>query len=415
MKIARFSLVLAAAALCMGACGPGAGGSALVVRDSAGVRIVENHALAAGETRVWHVNDQPVLQIGVADGAPEYQLSDVRGAVRLAGGAVVVANGHSRELRFYDAQGRHLRSAGGAGGGPGEFQTLDAVVAYRRDSLAVWDSGPRRLSIFGSDGGFGRAATVSGLTSVTARLRAAFDDGSLVLEPTGTPEDYRRMVSGERRDSVAFLRVAADGAVTDTLARRAAREYVSVRSGNVILQRPVLFGRNSYVAAGEDRIFVGESDGFRIDVVNARGAALMSIRRRGGLRPVGRQDLARARAESEQGRQRARGEMAAIAGTALPDAPADEIPARSTLPAFDRVLVDQQGYLWVRDFVVSASNAPRWSVFDAEGRWVASVQTPAGVEIYQIGPDWVLGRGRDDLDVEYVRVYPLRRGGSHRA
>jgi hypothetical protein len=37
------------------------------------------------------------------------------------------------------------------------------------------------------------------------------------------------------------------------------------------------------------------------------------------------------------------------------------------------------------------------------------VQTPAGLTVYQIGPDWILGRVRDELDVESVRVYRLVR------
>lgn len=392
----------------LAACGDAARPQA-VVRDSVGVRIVENHRPALDEAAGWRVDDAPMLQIGEAEGAPEYQLSNVRGAVRLAGGGVVVANGGSRELRYYDARGRFLRAAGGEGGGPGEFASLDALVAYRGDSLAAWDAGPRRVSVFGPDGTFGRAATVRGLSSVTARLRAAFADGSLVLEPTGTADDYIRMASGERRDSVSFVRVTADGVLADTLARRGAREYVSVRSGNLILQRPVLFGRDSYVGAAGGRAFVAESDQYRVDVVDPRGGAVMSIRRLVEPRPATRDELARAREEAAEGRERTRSEMARMAGTALPEPADDEVPARSTLPAFDRVLVDARGFLWVRDYLVGSADAPRWSVFDAEGRWIATVRTPAGVEVYQVGDDWILGRGRDELDVESVRMYRLRR------
>jgi hypothetical protein len=302
-----------------------------------------------------------------------------------------------------------VRSFGGPGGGPGEFESLDALVAYRGDSIAAWDPRARRLTIVGADGGLGRAATVQGLTSVTARLRAALEDGSFVMQPTGTAADYLGMRSGERRDSVSFLRLSPDGTVADTLARRAAREYVSARSGNLILQRPVLFGRDSYASAGSGRAFVGESDQFRIDVVDGRGAQLMSIRRPGPVRPVSREQLARAREEAERGRERTRREIVRMAGSEIPGPSGDEIPARSTMPAFDRVLVDGLGYLWVRGFVVSSADAPEWSVFDPDGRWVARVRTPVDVEVYQVGPDWILGRGRDEMEVESVRLYRLDR------
>lgn len=400
-KFVFFSLIVSGGA----ACGAGGGEPAPVVRDSAGVRIVESRRPAAGDADAWRVDEQPTVEVGVAEGAPEYQLSGVRGAVRLANGAVVVANGHSRELRFYDARGRFVRSAGGPGGGPGEFQSLDALVAYRGDSVAVWDPEPWRISVFGPDGRFGRMATVRDVTSLTAGLKAAFADGSFLLAPTGNMEDVLRTDMGERRDSVVYMRLTANGALADTLARSASLEYVAIRSGNNIMLRPVLFGRDSFVGVGVNRVFVAESDRFRIDVVDPRGTPFMSIRRSGELRPASRAELEQVRAESEEARRA----QARAAGLAVATSE-ERLPVRPTVPAFDRLIVDAQGCLWVRDFAIGSGDALRWSVFDAQGRWVATAQTPAGVEIYQIGPDWILGRGRDDLGVESVRLYRLWRG-----
>jgi hypothetical protein len=51
-------------------------------------------------------------------------------------------------------------------------------------------------------------------------------------------------------------------------------------------------------------------------------------------------------------------------------------------------------------------------VIDAGGRWVGTVEIPAQVgEVLSFGPEHVLTLWKDDLDVEYVRMYALDRGG----
>lgn len=397
---------IAATLLAAPGCGSADGGPAVTVRDSAGVKIVESSRPAADDG--WEVDAEPSLEIGVADGDPAHQLSGVRGAIRLAGGGVVVASGDAHELRFFDARGTFVGAAGRKGEGPGEFQSIEAAMAYRGDSVAVWDAAAWRLSVFAADGSFGRSATVQGITSITARLKGTFPDGSFLLAPTGSLDDYLRTDEGERRDSVSYVRVAADGSPADTLGRHASMEYVTRSSGNVIMPRPVLLGRDSHAGVGHGRVFLAESDRFRIDVKSPTGTALLSIRRPGELRAPSREELARAREESEHGR-RTQERAARLPGTGRPGDGSEDLPVRPTIPAFDRLLVDSQGHLWVRDYLLSSDDEPRWSVYDREGKWVATARTPARLEVYQIGPDWVLGRARDEMDVEYVRVHPLRR------
>ncbi len=50
-----------------------------------------------------------------------------------------------------------------------------------------------------------------------------------------------------------------------------------------------------------------------------------------------------------------------------------------------------------------------WLVTDADGVALARVRTPDRFEVTEIGADYVLGVGRDSLDVESVRVHALTR------
>lgn len=406
----RLLRTLALALVCAAGCRGGSGsGGATGARDSAGVRIVESRRAEWGDQMRWTVEPEPALQIGMVDGPAEYQLSAVGGAVRLADGGVVVANGGSHQLRYYGPDGRFLRAAGRQGGGPGEFQTVDALVPYRGDSVAAWDARQRRLSVFGPDGGFGRAATAQ-LEGVSALLRGAFPDGSVVLEPTPSVDAFLRMESGERRDSVSYVRYTATGQPADTLARLADRELLASREGTRISQQTLLFGRDSYFAAGGGRAYAGESDAFRVDAFDPGGTKVMSIRRPVSARAPTRAETQRARAAAEARRRDTEARAARIAGVPVSSGAAREVPARPTVPAFDQLLVDAEGNLWVRDYQVDAAQPARWQVFAPDGRWLGGVDVPPGLTVYQIGREWMLARARDELDVEYVRLYRLSRG-----
>lgn len=77
---------------------------------------------------------------------------------------------------------------------------------------------------------------------------------------------------------------------------------------------------------------------------------------------------------------------------------------------FDALVTDDIGLLWVREHEAPGAEGPRhWIVFDADGRLLGTVQMPRRFEVFQIGPDFVLGGARDDLDIEHIRLYELVR------
>ena len=168
-------------------CGAGERGSAgPVVRDSAGIAIVENGEpiWAAGEG--WRVLEEPAVDIGVLDGDPVYQLFDARDAARLASGEIVIANRGTQELRFYDAAGRFLRSAGREGEGPGEFRSL-VSVAVVEDSIFAYDIRLNRISVFESTGRFVRSFRLESPADGRSYPSpvGALPDGSLLMGMRG--------------------------------------------------------------------------------------------------------------------------------------------------------------------------------------------------------------------------------------
>jgi hypothetical protein len=89
-----------------------------------------------------------ITLIGAQESTDADYLYKVRGVVVTGGGTIAVANGGDNTIRLYAEDGSMLRSAGGAGHGPGEFQTLWSIHRYRGDSLAAFDFTLRRVSVY---------------------------------------------------------------------------------------------------------------------------------------------------------------------------------------------------------------------------------------------------------------------------
>ena len=149
------------AAMTMLACdNPGDGAAAdaeslarqAVIRDSAGVRIVENPRPPADTRLGWEVGTEPAVSIGALEGEEPYLLDRVRGALTLADGRIVVADIGSNELRVFDAWGRYQSTWGGTGDGPGEFENLLGFDRWPGDSLITWFAQGRRLTVFDNRG-----------------------------------------------------------------------------------------------------------------------------------------------------------------------------------------------------------------------------------------------------------------------
>ena len=393
---------------CAAACGGGEAGSASVATDSAGVRIVRNESPAWKDGEGWRVGDTPSVDIGVAEGDAAYQLDGVAGAARLSDGRIVVADGGSQQLRFFSAQGRHLATAGRKGGGPGEFEGISWMGVAPGDSVLAWDAHARRLSVFTPDGRFVRAFTPAGVKHMFPSVEALLGDGSLVMTPGIDPAGMGMRPEGEFRDTVVWLRVPLGGAARE-LSRRPGADAFMSRSGGMMMTDEVVFGRRLMLAGARDGFYTGYTDRYEIEHRGADGRLRRLIRRSHEPVRATEADLdayfaADARMEMRGLPAEMRSGFEEMARTRR-----ERIPHRDNFPAFAELQVDTEGNLWVADFPRRRDDPRAWSVFDPEGRWLGSVRTPAGLTVRQIGPDWILGVQKDEMDVEHVRLYPLAK------
>jgi hypothetical protein len=120
----------------------------------------------------WTLDTTNAIRIGVREGAPEYELFDATGSARLSDGRIVVANAGARELRYYDPAGHHVKTSGGRGGGPGEFQYLRNIFQHTADTVLAADWMAERLSVFSPVGTFVHTVAVEDLDQADRPLGA---------------------------------------------------------------------------------------------------------------------------------------------------------------------------------------------------------------------------------------------------
>lgn len=385
--------------------------SRATVRDSAGVTIVENSTPVWPEGEGWRLSESPRTGIGIVEGDPHYQFANVARAVRLGDGRIVVANGGSHELRFYDGFGVYLAASGAEGGGPGEFQALSWMGKFAGDSLIVYDANSRRVSVFDPAGSFARSATLpAGGIPQLSRFVGRLADGSLVMSASTIAGP-----SGLIRPPITYVRVGEDGALLDTIGTFVGEEALlrtSARGSSGMFSFSIRRGglyRSPVSAVYGNSFYYGSSDTYEIGIYDPSGALQRSIRRAQPIRKVTQDDIGRLERSAVEAERERTGSVTPEARNAIKQRLAEQ-PLPEALPAYRSILVDATGDLWVGEFDLIPGEQPsRWTVFDRDGHMLGTMTMPTHFTPYEIGADYVLGAWRDDLDVEYVRLYGLEK------
>lgn len=378
------------------------------VRDSAGVTIMESSGLPEQGEGGWILEQRPSLSIGSLEGDTLYQLYEISGGARFPDGRIFLSDAGSFQLRSFEPDGTAIGSWGREGEGPGEFQSIRIIGVLPGDTLVVLDGRLRRIHRFHPDLGFFDQRTIDEGVGMTLVSNGMFGDGSIVFGggltfgPGGdTPAE------GLNRSDTPYRSASPEGApAADFGAIPGPEIFVQTQGGGgefFISASIIPFGRRPAAHARGERLFLGSADTYEISGYDSAGRLDRIIRVPVPLPPVSSQDVARL--IDEQVAELDDPSRAPALRSALRDMPTPE-----TMPAFQGLVVDAEGFLWVEDFRRPGVGLRSWTVFDAEGTPRSRLSLPASNRVLEIGRDYVMAVFEDHLGVEYLRLYSLHRG-----
>ncbi len=392
------------------------------VTDSAGIPIIESASPTWGEDG-WTVSDSPSVVIGRREGDDRYLFGEVAGAVVLRDGRIAVLDAQAALVRVYTAEGEHIEDWGGLGEGPGEFNLPRSIFRYRGDSILVSESVARSFTIFDDRGRFGRRMVPETREAYYAAWSRRREEGDRSVTPaesccrlwgplvTGAfllthPEMIPNTGTGTRRGTITVAINPPSGGAAENVGDFAGGSY------QLGLQDwPTRFHFQPWfsMTPGLDGYFVPERDSYSIDEYDNGGRLRRIIRLAREPRPVTEE----IQTAYEAGiRERIMAPGAPIEGLSAEEVLAEMLagPYPSHLPTFERLLVDPVGNLWAHEFPYGTDDdTNEFFVFSADGRHLGVVESPAGLWVYQIGTDFVLGRVTGELDVNYVHLYRIAK------
>jgi len=327
-----------------------------------------------------------MVSIGGADGPPPTLFTVVTTASRLSDGTIVVLENETSELRFFDPEGTHLRTAGGFGEGPGEFEAAVSFVRLADDTLLV-DAADRHL-LFSPTGDYIRQTRIDVLRHFSGERAAPcahfrlLPEGSFLsceVVSAGPP------VAGGAVPSSRVLRVAPDGA--------------EVALGHY-WQRQGLFREQTWIASGGSPpvVAIAPNPVYSIEVWSLDGELTRIIRRPDARRAPTDEEFETAVADMRS----AQGFFVPGRGAVDDDEPADLVPAVFGMN------VGIAGDVWVRrEPFVTTHDATVFDVFDGEGRFRGEVRFEGYFWLYEVGEDYVLGARLDELGVAHIQLHRL--------
>ena len=391
----RHLLVLAIFALVVGACSsprPVDHGNVAFDTLVGGRLIVSNPDLAASrEPRALRLLVES--EIGNAKADPSTVLLERPASVATdLHGRVFVADASAARIWVFGPDWSLLRSIGRLGGGPGEFQTWLAGIAWQ-DPNRLWVADASRIMAFDSLGVFVNGSLRRrGGSTISSSWSGWVDTAGFVYSResdlglgggSGEPRRSERLI--RFRVSGGDALVAAD---TFPIAATQPEHRIADRGSGIFeMVNLPMAARTVWTVSPAGTVWLAHTATYRLDELTFAGDTLRTI------------ELRRA-PESLAGAER---DSVADASSAFS---ASDLPA--TKPVMSALYVARDGWIWVR---VRQAPTSEWDIFDDCGRFVgpAVSEVPLGAVTFP-GRGTVIGVTTGDFDVPRIVRLRLKTG-----
>ena len=351
-------------------------------------------------------------RVGLADGPLEYIFNQIFSFTVAPSGEVLVHD-QGEGIRRFDAQGRYLGHLAREGEGPSEVRYVLGLSASRSATVAAYDLGNSRITLFEEDGTTRTIRRPEGMPPYGEDALIFHHDQSLwvAIAPPFPPDGP---ITHPRQ---SFVRISDSGALLDTLFTPASvgelcpilstQQY---RGGFYEDNREPYFPKAKWSLGPDGTFVVGCPADYTFDVISGEGPVVR----------ISRPWVPLVMSEEEKDFK--------VKWGILPRLP-------SELPAYARLILPGDGRIWVwptqpsmrmalpsemqESFGETHTWAVSWSgvfdVFSADGEWLAVVKLPeeARYSGFPTEPsifirgDTLWAVAVDSLDVQYVVRYQV--------
>ncbi|MDE2826691.1 MAG: hypothetical protein OXL40_05180 [Bacteroidota bacterium] len=339
------------------------------------------------------LSEDPVLVIGDNEEDDNQWFSSIRGVGRLSDGSVAVVDRTSAEVRIFDASGRHLRSMGERGEGPGEFTDPFILWVTAGDTLWVGNSRPWSYSVFTAQGQFVRRIRLEPVYLNPARGGGVLENGYSVNSIRTSMRDPDFCVP----DTLIVEIHDPDGIYVRDLARIPHRISGQVSESELWLYP--LFDAGAEIDALGSTVVLAHGSKPEAQVLDDEFNLRMIIRWSEPNREVTRADIRAWREDYREQRNPSDWNERDDARIS------PERPAADVFPAISSVRIGRDNRIWIRQY-----DRPRedrgWLAFGADGKFLCHMTHLPG-DVWEFGADYVLLLHRSELGVQTVRMYGL--------
>ena len=385
-------------ALVCWACGSSSEGLSYTAIDSAGVSIVESIRPTNAVAEWSELVGPPALALGVFEGNPAQEFGRVIDVALLEDGGVAILDAVHRQVRLFERDGTVRSVFGNEGEGPGEFRSPRSIQGIEEE-IVVFDGRTGRLTWIDSRGRLLRVHTLRDAELDRPPSRATLLNDSLVLTQNPTFRERAQIRGSGGASLEAFFgstrTIGLDGQVKKVFSAGLSDELISV--GSMILEPR--FPNREYATGGGDRIFLGHSSRFEVQVFGLDGDLEALLRYPSGESPLSEGEVERVRDSIRA--------LSVEAASPFMEELFDPAFQPEVRPVFQEFLVDPRGFLWVPRWEPAEISPSVWWVFAPGGHLVREVRMPPRTWLVEVGEGEVAVKRVDDAGVETVEIRTL--------
>lgn len=341
----------------------------------------------------WHVVANTAFDNKWRVGSDSVRLLGVLTATLDARSQIVLGNSSAGQVIILGVDGRLRAVKGRVGSGPGEYRSINWMVA-RDDSIILFDLLGSRYSVLDSGANVGRQF----LAPIQGMPIGRTATGEIVVAADGAFDPRR--AKGVVRDSLTIARAHETLASIDTIMTLPGAEWIAYRTSSAFRTTQLPYGAKTFVVIAESLLVTRDTHqaAFVVHALDGRNVGSFEVNGLERRSALTTRDVEDALSEMSDAQDR----------RVLRDHFLRTMRTRNA-PTIVDLRSDDEGNLWIRPFTHAGVDSVRWLVVRTDGTPKGSIVLPVSMKVLSIRAKRLVVT---DLDVdgdEVVSLLELRR------